>query len=86
LPAGVSSPPEKYGIGGSIKRGFTVYILKPGEYQKIQSGEFIEIGRGDDGSLLVSDNDPTVVTAIPGTQWKVADMMQLNTDVCWRTS
>ena len=59
-------------IGGNINRGFTVYILKPGEYQKIQSGEFIEIGRDDDGSLLVSDNDPTVVTAIPGTQWKVA--------------
>lgn len=59
-------------IGGNSVRGFTVYILKPGEYQKIQSGEFTEVGRGEDGSLLVGENDPTVATAIPGTQWKIA--------------
>lgn len=59
-------------IGGNRERGFTVYILKPGEYKKIQSGEFTEIGRGEDGSLLVSENEQTAVTAIPGTQWKIA--------------
>jgi adenine-specific DNA-methyltransferase len=59
-------------IGGNEKRGFTVYILKPGEYQKIQSGEFKELGRSEDGSLLIGENQVTVVTAIPGTQWKIA--------------
>ncbi len=58
-------------IGGNEKRGFTVYILKPGEYQKIQSGEFKELGRSEDGSLLIGENQVTVVTAIPGTQWKI---------------
>ncbi|MHB8223241.1 MAG: site-specific DNA-methyltransferase [Desulfurivibrionaceae bacterium] len=59
-------------IGGSLKKGFTVYILKPGEYGKIQSGEFKEIGRATDGSLSVEENDSSVVTAIPGTQWKIS--------------
>lgn len=59
-------------IGGSKRKGFTVYILKPGEYEKIQAGEFKEIGRASDGSLLVKESDSTIVTAIPGTQWKIA--------------
>lgn len=59
-------------IGGSKQKGFTVYILKPGEYEKIQKGEFKEIGRAKDGSLLVDENDSSVVTAIPGTQWKIS--------------
>jgi len=59
-------------IGGNRRRGFTVYILKPGEFSKIQSGEFQEIGRAPDGSLMVEDNDPSVVSAIPSTQWKIA--------------
>lgn len=59
-------------IGGSKRKGFTVYILKPGEYEKIQAGEFKEVGRAIDGSLLVEGNDSTIVTAIPGTQWKIS--------------
>lgn len=59
-------------IGGSEKRGFTVYILKPGEFKKIQMGEFKEIGRAPDGSLVVEENDSAIVTAIPGTQWKIS--------------
>lgn len=59
-------------IGGNKGRGFTVYILKPGEYDKIQSGEFRELGRAPDGSLMVDENDPSVVSAIPGTQWKIS--------------
>jgi len=59
-------------IGGNKKRGFTVYILKPGEYKKIQSGEFKELGRAPDGSIQVEENDPNVVSAIPGSQWKIA--------------
>lgn len=59
-------------VGGSKRKGFTVYILKPGEYEKIQMGEFKEVGRAVDGSLLVEGNDSTIVTAIPGTQWKIS--------------
>jgi len=59
-------------IGGSKKRGFTVYILKPGEYSKIERGEFKLAGRAEDGSLIVEDNDPSVVTAIPGSQWRIS--------------
>ena len=33
-------------IGGNSKRGYTVYILKDGEYSKLLNGEFAEIGRG----------------------------------------
>lgn len=33
-------------IGGNINRGYTVYILKDGEYSKLVNGEFTEIGRG----------------------------------------
>jgi len=59
-------------IGGNDRRGFTVYILKPGEYKKIQSGEFQETGRASDGSITVEENDSSVVSAIPGTQWKIS--------------
>lgn len=59
-------------IGGSKKRGFTVYILKPGEYSKIERGEFKLAGRAEDGSIIVEDNDPSVVTAIPGSQWRIS--------------
>lgn len=59
-------------IGGNAKRGFTVYILKPGEYEKIQSGEFKKVGRAKDGSLIVEEKDSTDVTAIPGTQWRIS--------------
>lgn len=31
-------------IGGNSDRGYTVYILKDGEYSKIQNGEFTEVG------------------------------------------
>ncbi|MCE7998824.1 MAG: site-specific DNA-methyltransferase [Rhodobiaceae bacterium] len=58
-------------IGGAPERGFTVYILKPGEYSKVQSGEFKEVGRAEDGSLLVEENDPSSVMAIPGSQWRI---------------
>jgi len=59
-------------IGGNSKRGFTVYILKDGEYEKVQSGEFTQTGYATDGSLEVEVKDVTKVLAIPGTQWKLA--------------
>lgn len=58
-------------IGGSAQRGYVVYILKDGEFEKVQRGEFKEIARDGDGPLLVESNDPSVVTAIPGTQWRI---------------
>jgi adenine-specific DNA-methyltransferase len=59
-------------IGGNAKRGYVIYILKDGEYGKIQRGEFEEIGRGADGSIIVDDNDSSYVLAIPGSQWRIA--------------
>lgn len=59
-------------IGGNSDRGFTIYILKDGEYAKIQRGEFQEIGRAPDGSILVEDNDATFVRAVPGSQWRIS--------------
>lgn len=58
-------------VGGNKTRGFVIYILKPGEYEKIEKGEFVEIGRAEDGSLILSDNDASEVSAIPGTQWRI---------------
>lgn len=58
-------------IGGSVKRGFVVYILKDGEFAKIQRGEFEQDGRAPDGSVVVKDNDASFVLAIPGTQWRI---------------
>lgn len=59
-------------IGGNAKRGFVIYILKDGEYAKIQRGEFQEIGRASDGSIIVEDNDASFVLAVPGSQWRIA--------------
>jgi adenine-specific DNA-methyltransferase len=59
-------------IGGNASRGFVIYILKDGEYAKIQRGEFEEAGRADDGSIIVEDNDASYVRAVPGSQWRIA--------------
>lgn len=59
-------------IGGNAKRGYVIYILKDGEYAKIQRGEFQELGRALDGSLIVDENDSTFVRAVPGSQWRIA--------------
>ena len=61
-------------IGGNPKRGFTVYILKPGEYAKIEAGDFIVTGFEPDGSLIAEPNvdvDSQLIRAIPTTQWRV---------------
>jgi adenine-specific DNA-methyltransferase len=59
-------------VGGNEKKGFVIYILKPGEFEKVEKGEFEILGRDEDGSLILGKNDPTIVTAIPGTQWRIA--------------
>ena len=59
-------------IGGNKNKGFTVYILKDGEYSKITNGEFNIIGRGINNEIIVEDNDTESVMATPGDIWKIA--------------
>lgn len=59
-------------IGGNAQKGFTVYILKDGEYSKIINGDFSEIGRGINNEIIVEDIDTEFVMAVPGDIWKVA--------------
>lgn len=59
-------------IGGNKKRGFTVYILKDGEYSKITNGEFTVAGHGINNEIIVENNDTEQVMAIPGDIWRIA--------------
>ena len=59
-------------IGGNSKKGFTVYILKDGEYSKITSGEFSVSGRGINDELIVDTNNDDNVIATPGDIWKIS--------------
>jgi adenine-specific DNA-methyltransferase len=58
-------------VTGTATRGFTVSVLKDGEFQKIERGEFEVVGRNPDGSLVVSDVSTDEVLAIPSTQWRI---------------
>ena len=58
-------------VGGSADRGFTVYVLKDGEYEKIRRGEFRPKGRASDGSLQVERRASPDIVAIPGSQWRI---------------
>ena len=59
-------------IGGNSDKGFTVYILKDGEYSKIQKGEFTIIGYGINKEIIVENNDTDYVMATPGDIWKIS--------------
>lgn len=59
-------------IGGNPTRGYTVYILKDGEYSKLQNGEFNEVGRGINNEIIVADIDTDHVLAIPGDIWQIS--------------
>ena len=59
-------------IGGDVNKGFTVYILKDGEYSKITNGEFSIIGHGINNEIIVENNDTEFVIATPGDIWKIA--------------
>lgn len=59
-------------VGGNEKRGFTIYILKDGEYSKILNGEFEIRGHGINNEIIVDDIDTEQVTAIPGDIWKIS--------------
>lgn len=60
-------------IGGDEGKGFTVYYLKPGEWKKVQSGEYESLGIGPDGSLILGESESSDqdVLAIPSTQWSI---------------
>jgi len=60
-------------IGGDKDKGFTVYYLKPGEWKKVQTGEYEALGIGPDGSLMLGENETSEenVLAIPSTQWSI---------------
>lgn len=59
-------------IGGNTSKGFTVYILKDGEYSKIINGEFEIIGHGINNEIIVADNDTNFVLATPGDIWRIS--------------
>ncbi len=59
-------------IGGNKKKGFTVYILKDGEYSKIKNGEFSIVGNGINNEIIVEDNVSNYVMATPGDIWRIA--------------
>jgi adenine-specific DNA-methyltransferase len=59
-------------ITGSVGKGFVVSVLKEGEYQKIERGDFDVIGKRADGSLVVADVETDEVLATPSTQWRIA--------------
>ena len=59
-------------IGGNAQKGYTVYILKDGEYSKITNGEFCIIDRGINNEIIVDDIDTEQVMAVPGDIWKTA--------------
>ena len=59
-------------IGGNSRKGYTVYILKDGEYTKIQNGEFPVVGRGVNGELITDSSETDSVMATPGDIWKIS--------------
>lgn len=60
-------------IGGNAKRGFVVYILKDGEFAKIERGEFVVSDKDINGALIVERGDAKYVTAIPHSQWRIPE-------------
>ncbi len=65
-------PEGRMRISGSPDKGFSVSILKPGEYSKILNGEVNVLGYRADGSVIVEgDDDSDLVRAIPSTQWRI---------------
>jgi adenine-specific DNA-methyltransferase len=59
-------------VTGSVERGFTISVLKTGEYDKVRGGEYDVLGFRPDGSLIVADSDGEAVMAVPGTQWRIS--------------
>ena len=58
-------------LGGSADKGFVVYYIKGGEYEKILRGEYPVLGRNSDGSLKLGGSDNEGYQTVPGTQWRI---------------
>lgn len=60
-------------LGGSKEKGYVVYYLKAGEYDKVLNGEYPVSGRNSDGSLIIGEveGDDGQVVAVPSTQWRI---------------
>lgn len=58
-------------VTGSAEKGFTVSVLKDGEYKKILRGEFQLTGHRPDGSIVVDDIETDQVFTVPSTQWRI---------------
>jgi len=59
-------------LGGNASRGYVIYYLKGGEYGKVLDGTYPEVGRAQDGSLVLGKNEPGGAVAVPTTQWRIA--------------
>lgn len=59
-------------LGGSFERGYVIYYIKGGEYEKVTRGDYPILGRNRDGSLDIGSSDQTVNLVLPGTQWRVS--------------
>ncbi|KQO80445.1 DNA methyltransferase [Frigoribacterium sp. Leaf263] len=59
-------------LGGSANKGYVVYYIKGGEYEKIERGDYPIVGRNPDGSLNLGSSENIVNLAVPGTQWRVS--------------
>lgn len=58
-------------VTGSEEKGFTISVLKDGEYKKIVRGEFKVSGNRADGSIVVDDVETDEVFTVPSTQWRI---------------
>ena len=60
-------------LGKAKGSAATVYYLKRGERNKINTGVYTIQGRADDGSLIVvKSDDINGATSVPPTQWRIA--------------
>jgi adenine-specific DNA-methyltransferase len=59
-------------IGGSLEKGFVIYYLKGGEFEKVLNGDYPVTGKNPDGSLAIGEADSSEVFAVPSTQWRIA--------------
>lgn len=59
-------------VTGSSNRGFVISILKDGEFSKIERGDYQEVDRRPDGSIVEETQSTTTFVAIPGSQWRIS--------------
>lgn len=61
-------------VTGSVTKGYTISVLKEGEFQKIAAGEYRVTGRRADGSVEVeaTGGAGSGVLAVGSSQWRLA--------------